>query len=884
MDALLTKTSPSDWQYVAEGGATIVFSYAGAAHPQFTGTVLRLRKTLAHEASAGANEDKDEDVSVEFQHSVIQRVVDPQWLPRLDSVPLDRKWLERFAFVHDSSAERPGERRQAQSIDVTRKSAVLATDLVGGESLAIEIKPKWAFLPNPKHLSPTTFLAKTRTCRFCMHAHSKGVPTTYCPLDLFSTSTERMRAAVGALWDSWIRTEGSANNLRIFMHGKVVSPENVEGLCGALGVSGDATNTAGLRDAFVESLVPLLMSTPVLRTIANLQRSLDAHDIEGLYQLWHAVRQHSPSGNKPNTFSSQDEPSMAQWTHFLDVYLSSDAWQSHSQGRAPPQDESVFLEKSANDAAARYARAVELRLDFSPRRRDRMQRWEYRRNALAYHNMAYLLSATFKDCSIILCPSRDAADTTAGRVTIIDLDMKSIARLEKWQQMDQAIATAYSAQARGGALKRCRPSGDIDYKIVAHGQTRTVNDTCTTSIHSLANELLAEIFEFCVIQPDPFFVTSSIVLSHVCKRWRNITLGIPLLWSHLSFRFWHMRKRCVKALPALLERSRGFKLSLTIDLGEHTTIIIPSPHMSNTFLRLIGGLIVRTRHISITASYADFVQMARSIALDAAPCLESAEIIVSDIANALGSHQGSMERHFGLKGCPLLRSCRIQGYTGCTRSLLHNLNPARLETLDIRQCTGLAWDLDALLAEENVEPRAVLFPCLRSLNISCCSFAEPVSQTLLAGSSLTSLKMGNSDVCHGVYLPGEERIFQPSLDPSGLQELTLSAMGDLFWVNFLNLIDPGPPTAVFPACRSLTLTAIQAVGFHDSTVAMHPYFRRAFPALTRLVLVDMQPGPISAAFASGPLLQDVVVVRPLGRKEARSMNSDVSAFAPIPED
>src|SRR5258708_6482561 len=43
-----TKTSPSDWKYVSEGGATIVFSYAGPPHPDFAHTVLRLRKSGTH--------------------------------------------------------------------------------------------------------------------------------------------------------------------------------------------------------------------------------------------------------------------------------------------------------------------------------------------------------------------------------------------------------------------------------------------------------------------------------------------------------------------------------------------------------------------------------------------------------------------------------------------------------------------------------------------------------------------------------------------------------------------------------------------------------------------------------------------------------------------
>jgi len=65
-----------------------------------------------------------------------------------------------------------------------------------------------------------------------MHAHLKqteGVIAAmqYCPLDLFSGSKERVETAIGGLWDSWVQSNGSINNLRIFSHGKMVLPSDV---------------------------------------------------------------------------------------------------------------------------------------------------------------------------------------------------------------------------------------------------------------------------------------------------------------------------------------------------------------------------------------------------------------------------------------------------------------------------------------------------------------------------------------------------------------------------------------------------------------------------------------------------------------------------------
>ena len=73
---------------------------------------------------------------------------------------------------------------------------------------------------------------KTRTCRTCMHAHlkqteGKNAAIHYCPLDLFSRSKSRVETALGGLWDSWIQSNGSINNMRIFNHGNIVLPSEV---------------------------------------------------------------------------------------------------------------------------------------------------------------------------------------------------------------------------------------------------------------------------------------------------------------------------------------------------------------------------------------------------------------------------------------------------------------------------------------------------------------------------------------------------------------------------------------------------------------------------------------------------------------------------------
>ncbi|KAI9065360.1 hypothetical protein FKP32DRAFT_1674715, partial [Trametes sanguinea] len=65
-----------------------------------------------------------------------------------------------------------------------------------------------------------------------MHAHLKRtqaagaveVAEGYCPLDLYSGEPARVRRALEALWDAWVRSGGAVNSLRVFVSGAMVRP------------------------------------------------------------------------------------------------------------------------------------------------------------------------------------------------------------------------------------------------------------------------------------------------------------------------------------------------------------------------------------------------------------------------------------------------------------------------------------------------------------------------------------------------------------------------------------------------------------------------------------------------------------------------------------
>ena len=145
-EGVLTESDPTHWKYLSEGGASIVFTYTGPPNPLLDGRVLRVRKspvpsTTEQTKDSATNKlisEEDEDPAIAFQHAVIEKVVSPDLLPRFQSVSVSSEWLLRLSELVEPL--RPTGRRSRDCINVHRRTAVLASDLVGHEGVAIEIK------------------------------------------------------------------------------------------------------------------------------------------------------------------------------------------------------------------------------------------------------------------------------------------------------------------------------------------------------------------------------------------------------------------------------------------------------------------------------------------------------------------------------------------------------------------------------------------------------------------------------------------------------------------------------------------------------------------------------------------------------------------------
>lgn len=128
-----------------------------------------------------------------------------------------------------------------------------------------------------------------------------------------------------------------------------------------------------------EVLVPALSRSRLLPHLARLQASLDPLDVKGLFTL--------PLLQNPT--KSVTSPSLDDFSRFARLYVGQQ------------------LEWTDKD-----------------------------------HLLAFLLSATFKDCSVVArinLPSSKAATTVTSEVKVIDLDPKPAERLQKWKRLDEDI-------------------------------------------------------------------------------------------------------------------------------------------------------------------------------------------------------------------------------------------------------------------------------------------------------------------------------------------------------------------------------------------------------------------------------------------------------------
>ncbi|CAG8545265.1 12613_t:CDS:2 [Ambispora leptoticha] len=383
----------SAWKYKGEGNANIILTYIGELD-DFKSTVIRLRKSeekekedslkINNQTDSGVSsnkEDEHQDDSMQtssvnpqaFTVSYIQGVIAPligaeytSESKLLQITPAFLQALSRSIFSHRTPD------RVHKNIDFTQRYAILSPDYTKFRSnnkqqespinaISIEIKPKWAFIPTSTNIAASN-LVKRETCRYCMHQYYKHkktqkhiiidkqrttIVTDYCPLDLFSLKKDRLRRAIGALIST------PMNNFKLFVDGSSVDLAKI-----------------------TENLITLLTATilkehNLFSRLKHLQKTLDELDIEGIMKLLSS--QTSSSSSYTRLFVA--EPSLEEWRTAALRYLERTERRTDGgtlQSSNSYDNSGSSIEKQPIDEAEIKQRILE-----------------------------FLLSTTFKDCSII---------------------------------------------------------------------------------------------------------------------------------------------------------------------------------------------------------------------------------------------------------------------------------------------------------------------------------------------------------------------------------------------------------------------------------------------------------------------------------------------------
>jgi inositol-pentakisphosphate 2-kinase len=255
---LLVDVDPGHWLYLAEGFDSMIFSFSGPSDSPYTNRVLRLFKSQNPEfRRAGAVPISDFTEQILIHQKFICLFVRP-YLSSIDcgtpvSVPLDL-----VQQLSDSAQTRRSEARIRQGgLCLTSPVGLVHENHILPNSLVIEIKPKWGFLPDCALLPQDS--PKRSVVRFQMMLRLKlknGAIKTlsaYDPLDLFSESPERIEKALDAL------IAVPESNLKIFRPGGSTIMNNTE----------------------KANIIQFFVKNPALQEILALQK-LDFWDIECL--------------------------------------------------------------------------------------------------------------------------------------------------------------------------------------------------------------------------------------------------------------------------------------------------------------------------------------------------------------------------------------------------------------------------------------------------------------------------------------------------------------------------------------------------------------------------------------------------------------------------
>ncbi|KAF9185578.1 Inositol-pentakisphosphate 2-kinase [Haplosporangium sp. Z 767] len=503
------------WAYRAEGNANLVLRYIGP-DPRFSTTVLRLRKvdrpicklagsngctdqlsSVAQQAVETKRKSKKNDLSMEidFISNIIAPLLGKEFVEQRIAVALPTEFLLALAVAIEPS--RPKNRLQ-KVIDCSQAVGFLSLDhtrflqsSASQPSISLEIKPKWGFLTKSAFICKAHEIKK-RKCRFCMYQHRKvktGVQTKlseYCPIDLFSGEEHLVQNAI----DSLVKTP--QNNLRLFVDGtqRTISTESLtQGLSGSSSqgfqrpgsLTGEKksqqTPLSPQRPLLTDILTQILVKSPLLRRLGRLQQALDSLDIETIHRFYVQLAD-------PVTITLP-EPTLDEFLNTVEALLDrTDMDAMMDENQSTFEDHNVASLGFGPDDA----------LDEIP-------------NSLKLHFIReFLLSATLKDCSILITIQRsDEAGELSEKDTNIDLS--KTARVHGNAETDVLVfnEVSHRIKVKGEYFWYKIACIDLDPKKMNSVPMYLKKD------HDIVSYYLSTVGTFVYFAPGAAFVTSTLL-------------------------------------------------------------------------------------------------------------------------------------------------------------------------------------------------------------------------------------------------------------------------------------------------------------------------------------------------------------------------------------
>ncbi|KAL8130625.1 hypothetical protein V2J09_019780 [Rumex salicifolius] len=441
MDLILEAKDSNDWSYRGEGAANLVLSYNGTS-PELAGKVIRVPK-VSNDGSLYENghlvwseheqmlwKDAGSMVTASTKEIADQLFMECVMIPLLggDSLAIivlynfidkellrhvlvSREFLE--SVERNTLLQRPNWRVLASKVNMACDSVHLMSDhsvfpygdSSEGPCICVEIKPKCGFLPSSRFISEKNAIKK-KVSRFKMHQalklHIRQIlqPSEYDPLDLFSGSRDGIHKAVNALFSV------PQNNLRVFLDGSLVYGSLGGGMNGTTFMNSEAfedyikclvqADDGLCMSSFKHLVAETIFKLGVMDRLLEVQK-LDNLDIEGAIHAYYDAISHPCIACR-----NLEQEQRCRYAPLHSI----------------PLEESIKIVKN------------------------------------------YLISATGKDCSLMICfrlKKDDDLQSCHGSISLdctgqifdykayfIDLDLKPLVKMEHYYQLDQKIVNNYN--------------------------------------------------------------------------------------------------------------------------------------------------------------------------------------------------------------------------------------------------------------------------------------------------------------------------------------------------------------------------------------------------------------------------------------------------------